>query len=199
MLQYYLITDRRAFRRPLHEVAQYAEESQVAYFQLREKDLSARELLEHAEHLRCNLVHTKFIINGHLDVAIAAGADGVHLQKDSIPIQVVRKKFPDLIIGYSAHSEDDLRYAEMHGASYAFLSPLFPPRSKQSNLKPIGIPKFQEWIAGCNIPVFALGGIDETNLREIEQINCAGVAAISLFVNRIWPQSVDNGILKRND
>ena len=56
MLQYHLITDRRAFRRPLHEVAQYAEESKVEYFQLREKDLTTRELLEHAEHLRCNLI-----------------------------------------------------------------------------------------------------------------------------------------------
>jgi thiamine-phosphate pyrophosphorylase len=183
-----LITDRNAFHRPLHEVAEFAEEAKIDYFQLREKNLTSRELLDHAKHLGSILVHTKLIINGHLDVAIASGADGVHLQKNSVPIEVVRRRFPDLIVGYSAHSPEELQEARLQGASYAFLSPLFAPRSKQSDLKPIGIPQFKEWITRCNIPVFALGGINETNLREVEQTGCAGVAAISLFVNRIWPQ-----------
>ena len=179
---YCLITDRRQYRQPLHEVAELAEEAGVDYFQLREKDLQPSELLQIARHLRPFLSRTRLIVNGHLDVAIAAGADGVHLQKENLPVSAVRKKFPGLLIGYSAHSREELWTAEQSGASYVFLSPVFPPRSKDSAVPPLGCKTVASWIDGVKIPVLGLGGIHRSNMEDLRKTGCSGAAGISLFI-----------------
>jgi len=180
--RYCLITDRKVYRQPLHEVAGLAEEAGVDYFQLREKDLHSADLLEIARHLRPLLVRTRFIINGHLDVALASGADGVHLQRENIPVSVVRRNYPALIIGYSAHSSEELEMSEESGADYAFVSPIFQTRSKTSLLPPLGIDQLARWTAGRKIPVFGLGGVTGLNLEDLQRSGCAGAAGISLFV-----------------
>ena len=182
--QYCLITHHDCYRQTLHEVAELAEEAGVDYFQLREKDLEPGELLQLARHLRAMLSRTKFIVNGHLDVAIAADADGVHLQKDNVPISAVRKRFPHLLIGYSAHSAEELKAAEDAGADYAFLSPVFAGGSKTSPLPPLGIARFMEWTCERKIPVFALGGITHEAVPQLAASGCAGIAGISFFVEK---------------
>jgi thiamine-phosphate pyrophosphorylase len=180
---YCLITDRAQYRQPLHEVAELAEEAGIDYFQLRQKDLQPAELLQLARHVRPRLTRTRLIVNGQLDVAIAADADGVHLQKANIPVSAVRERFPDLIIGYSAHSREELREAEKSGATYIFLSPVFQTRSKESFLPPLGLETFCAWIQDIRTPVFALGGIDGSNVRDLFQAGCAGAAGISFFLD----------------
>ncbi len=181
-LEYYLVTDRHLYHEPLHSVARKADESGVAYFQLREKDLGPRELLVLARHLRPMLIHTQFIINGLLDVALRSEADGIHLQRGNLQVAEVRRRYPGMIIGYSAHSRDDIVKAEEQGASYVLLSPIFRPRSKPSDLPPIGLDGFRSCVEGIRIPVFALGGIEKHHLKQLQSCGCAGVAAISLFV-----------------
>jgi thiamine-phosphate pyrophosphorylase len=138
--------------------------------------------LELAQHIRPALDRTKFIVNGHLDVAIAAGADGVHLQRGNLPVGVVRDAFPGLLIGYSAHSIDEIMDAEKQGADYVLASPVFQPLSKESALTPIGQQTLQLWVRNSKIPVFGLGGITENNLKMISDAGCAGAAGISLFI-----------------
>jgi thiamine-phosphate pyrophosphorylase len=179
---YHLITDHKQYKQPLHEAARLAEMHHVTHFQLREKEMAKAELLELARHIRPALEHTRFIVNGHLDVALASEADGVHLQAGNIPISVVRQKYPDLLIGYSAHTREEILQAEASGADYVLLGPVYAPLSKSGNISPLGLETFCEWIAGTKIPVFALGGLDASNLRTIEFSGCCGAAGISLFI-----------------
>jgi thiamine-phosphate pyrophosphorylase len=181
-IQYHLITDHHQYRQPIHEIAQQAELNGIRYFQLREKQIAKRELLDIANHIRPELDQTKFIVNGHLDVALASEADGVHLQAGNIPVQEVRKNFPHLLIGYSAHSREEIIEAEAGGADYVFISPIFPPISKKGNLPALGIDKVKEWSSLVHIPVFALGGITAANLSELAKADCHCVAGISLFL-----------------
>lgn len=167
---------------PFHEIAQHAEEVGIDYFLLRQKEMGPRELLEVARHLRPMFSETHFIVHGQLDVALATEADGIHLQKGNIPVKSVRAKYPDLLIGYSAHTPEELEMAEKEGASYAFISPVFPLRSKESDLIPIGLKTLSGWIQKRKIPIFALGGITRENVRSLMETGCAGVAGISLFV-----------------
>jgi len=180
--QFHLVTDRKQQRQPFHEIAQLAEEAGIDYFQLREKDLQPSELLKIARHIRPFLVRTKLIINGSFDVALAAEADGVHLQKENLPLSEVRKKYPPFIIGYSAHSLEEIQQAEGDGATYVFASPVFTPISKVSSLSPIGCEQLRNWIADCKTPVIALGGITSSRLKEVEQAGANGAAGISLFL-----------------
>jgi thiamine-phosphate pyrophosphorylase len=179
---YALITDRRLYRQSLVEAAREAEAARIHYFQLREKDLSSVEFLSLAKEIRSVLRRTRLIVNGRLDVAISSGADGVHLQSNNIPVAAVRAKFPELLIGYSAHSPEELAEAERGGADYAFLSPVFQPVSKNVRSSPLGLAKFSEWISGIGMPVFALGGVTAETLPELRASGCAGAAGISLFV-----------------
>lgn len=181
-IQYHLITDHHQYRQPIHEIAQQAELNGIRYFQLREKQIAKRELLDIANHIRPELDQTKFIVNSHLDVALACQADGVHLQAGNISVKEVRKNFPRLLIGYSAHSREEVLAAESEGADYVFISPIFPPISKQGDLPALGIEKLKEWSSLVRIPVFALGGITATNLSEVANAGCHCVAGISLFI-----------------
>ena len=182
--QYCLITDRVLYDQPLREVAMEAEKAGVDYFLLREKDLSPRELLSLAQDLRPLLHRTRMMIHARLDVALACKADGVHLQKDNIPVAAVRSKYRNLTIGYSAHSFEEMKMVEEEGADYVFISPIFQPLSKQSNLPPHGLATLTGWTTRMSIPVFALGGVSHQNVSELEKAGCSGAAGISLFVQK---------------
>jgi thiamine-phosphate pyrophosphorylase len=160
-----------------------ADESGLNYFMLREKELTDAALLEVAQHLRPNIISAKFIVNGSLAVATAVSADGIHLQNGNIPIHKVREKYANLLIGYSAHSLEEMQAAAAEGADYLTISPVFSPRSKQSSLNPIGVEVLSSWRGQVKIPVFALGGITVENLAELLKAGCAGAAGISLFVD----------------
>ena len=181
--QYCMITDRKQCRQSLHELAEQAEAAGVDYFQLRDKELEPAELLEVARHLRPLLSRTRFIVSGRLEVALASGADGVHLQKDNIPVWAVRKKCPKLLIGFSAHTREEFRLAEENGADYAFVSPVFRTKSKSMDTAPLGCETLASWISGSRIPVFGLGGVGAANVAELQKSGCAGAAGISLFLN----------------
>lgn len=171
------------YKQPLHEVARLADECGLDYFMLREKELAEEDLLELAQHLRPNLLSAKFIINGSLAVALAVSADGVHLQRENIPVRKVRENYSHLMIGYSAHSLQEMQTAAAEGADYVTISPVFAPRSKATDLKPIGLELLSVWTSQVKIPVFALGGIVAERLQDLRSAGCAGAAGISLFVD----------------
>ena len=180
--QYHMISDRHLFKSSLVEVAAKAEKEGVDYFQLREKDLTPRELLRMAQEIRPLLRRTLLIVNGSLDVALASNADGVHLQQDNIPVAVARAGHEKLMIGFSAHSFAEMKEAEGQGADYVFISPVFQPLSKVSVAVPHGVEAVADWTKSVKIPVFALGGISRENVIRLKQSGCCGVAGVSLFL-----------------
>jgi len=164
----------------------------VDWVQLREKDLSARELLAVArESVRAaseaSARRVPVIVNDRLDIALAAGAAGVHLGGESLPApDVVRwcrggNAPADFLIGVSCHSLEQAREAGSAGVNYVFLGPIFDTPSKRAFGPPQGISKLAEACRAVRIPVIAIGGINATNAVECLRAGAAGIAAIRLF------------------
>ncbi len=154
------------------------------WIQIREKDLSARalfHLLEQAMALP-NPTGVKFLVNTRADVAIAAGAAGLHLPDHSPDPRCWRRiARPGFLIGVSCHDVEAVRAAAGEGADYVFFGPIFAPRSKTSALPERGLRALQEAARAVKIPVLALGGITEENASACSEAGAAGIAAISLF------------------
>jgi thiamine-phosphate pyrophosphorylase len=156
----------------------------IEWIQIREKDLSARDLFEITQQvLRLpNLQGSKVLVNTRVDVALAAGAGGAHLRAGSPAPRVWRPLTPPgFLIGVSCHTLDEVRAAEEQGADYAVFGPVFAPRSKATALAPRGIEGLAQAARGVRIPVLALGGITLANAETCVQAGAAGIAAISLF------------------
>lgn len=171
----------------------------VKWIQVREKDLGARELRDlvrsalalpspHGSQTKCaqdstnGLCAGKIIVNGRMDVALAAGAAGVHLPAGSIGVDRWRAIAPQgFLIGVSCHTLDEVREAESTGADYVLFGPVFAPLSKTSDLSPRGIEGLREAVRAVRIPVLALGGITKENTQMCVDAGAAGVAGISMF------------------
>lgn len=189
----YLITDRQQFapqpHRQLDAIAQAAQAAppQKLLIQIREKDLSARQL---TEFVRAALAVAKphgarVLVNDRLDVALAAGADGVHLRTNSLPTEIVRRLIhrTEFLVGVSTHSCAEAQAAESSGADFIVCGPVFPTISKASYGAPLSLDQFAEICHRVKLPVLALGGITMTNYAEPLARGAAGIAAISLFKN----------------
>jgi len=203
MLLYY-ITDRKGFAgtdaeqriKLLRKIGEAARAG-VDYVQLREKDLHAHDLeqlaCEALRAVRTNSRITKLLINSRAHVALACGADGVHLPSGEPAAREIRRLWNrccdrEPLIGVSAHSAADLREAENQGASFAVLAPIF--EKVQTNTKGIGLDvlrdacsRLQREAAASSrpIPVLALGGVNLANARACLEAGAAGVAGIRLF------------------
>lgn len=182
----YLITDRhQTAGRDLPAVVEEALAGGVRAVQLREKDLSPRELLELALTMRelTGRYGAKLIINDRADIALAAGADGVHLGEASIPAAAVRRILgPNRLIGVSCHGREGALAAEKSGADFITFGPVYPTPSKALYGPPVGVEQLAETAALLDIPVFALGGIRRENTPEALAAGAAGVALISAVV-----------------
>jgi thiamine-phosphate pyrophosphorylase len=151
----------------------------VNLIQIREKFLPARlvlDLVGNAVRI-LHSTHALVLVNDRPDIAIAAGADGVHLPESSLPPAVVRRMFAaDLLIGVSTHSLEQAMHAADSGADYIFYGPVFETPGKG---QPRGIESLR---AVCDslgsFPVIALGGIDQDNATTVVSAGAAGIAAI---------------------
>lgn len=160
-------------------------EGGISHIQIREKNLPAKllfELTSEAVSLKSNFP-VKILVNDRADVALAAGADGVHLTSNSINAGVIRKFFPrDFTIGVSTHSIEEINNAKADGASFVVFGPVFEPISKSHSGKPIGIHGLWKAIEVTpNFPVIALGGINLHNFSDTLNAGAAGIAGIGMF------------------
>jgi thiamine-phosphate pyrophosphorylase len=156
----------------------------VTWIQLREKDLSERELLQLllAASKLPNPRGTKWIVNTRVDVALAASADGVHFPASSPdPSPWLPLLPPGFLVGASCHTLEELARAERMGATYATFAPVFSPLSKVSEHPPHGIEALRAATRATRLPVIALGGITRVNTQACMDAGAAGVAAISLY------------------
>ncbi|MBS1242601.1 MAG: tenI [Nitrospirae bacterium] len=161
----YLITDRKIAVKPLTEAVRLALQGGVKAVQLREKDLPVRELLALAQELRAitREFGAKLFINDRVDVAVAAGADGVHLGHQSMPPEAVRKAAgKGLLIGVSTHNPEEARAAEAGGADFITFGPIFQTPSKSEYGVPVGIDAIKAIKNEVKIPIFALGWLPLT-------------------------------------
>lgn len=150
----------------------------VDWVQIREKDLSARELFE----LVRTLTGAKILVNSRVDVALAAGAAGVHLPSHSPAPRLWRAITPPgFLIGVSCHSVEEVRMAEEQDADYALFGPVFPPLSKSSDLLARGLEALARASSAVRIPVLALGGVTPENAASCAAAGAAGIAGISIF------------------
>jgi len=149
--------------------------------QLRMKDLGGGVLLSMAEKIG-KTMHAKgglLFVNDRADVAMASGADGVHLGGTSFEATAVRKIFPEALVGVSTHSVEEAKKAEADGADFIVSGPVFETRSKPGLEDVMGVSVFSTVCKSVKIPVFALGGIDEKNAGIVMKAGAAGVACIS--------------------
>jgi thiamine-phosphate pyrophosphorylase len=160
----------------------------VDWVQIRERDMPARELLALTKAaIGVGEGEARILVNDRLDVALAAGAAGVHLGGASVPArEVVRWRREgnapaEFLIGVSCHSMEDAREAEDAGASYVFFGPVFETPSKKSYGPPQGIARLAEICSAVRIPVVAIGGGNEENATECLRAGAAGMAAIRMF------------------
>ena len=182
------ITDRhRSEGRPNLEVVRKALEGGCRWVMYREPDLDDKEFYDECLKIRemCDDVGAGLLVYDRLDIAALIRADGVHLDKVSLPLRVVKEYMgEDFLVGYSAHSVQDAVTAQWEGADYITFSPLFKLEHKESPHKPHGVKGAKEVLGKVEIPVFLLGGIRQLDIRDlmtsIRPLRIAGVSIISM-------------------
>ena len=193
----YLITDG-TLAPDIEDAVEKALDGGVRAVQLREKAMPVRDLLELAFRLRVltKSRSARLFINDRVDVALACGADGVHLGGQSIPPEAVRRiqavgeiqgvrkirgsgKRKRLMVGVSAHSVEQAAAAQRGGADFVTFGPVFETPSKKAYGAPLGLQKLREAASVLDIPVFAIGGIKSGNIKSVTEAGAYGAALIS--------------------
>ena len=181
-LRVYLITDlKRIGKDRFLSAVEEALQGGVRALQIREKDLNPNDLLALAREVKplVQRYHAKLFINDRADIAVMAGADGVHLTETSIQAREVKNSFPDLIVGVSTHSIEGARRAETQGADFITFSPIYETPSKANYGPPQGLDLLRQATQAVRLPVLALGGITLHRVPECLEQGAFGVAVIS--------------------
>jgi len=149
--------------------------------QLREKEYSTRTLYRTAEQFRTETAKAGvlLIVNDRIDVALAVGADGVHLGQDDLPIAAARRLAPRLLIGASTHSREEALQAEQEGADYVNIGPIFPTKTKEGIANFLGPEAIRSIRSAITVPFTVMGGITASNLDLVLQQGARRVAMIT--------------------
>ena len=181
-LQLYAITDSHWLNgRTLYSVVKESLEGGVTFLQLREKELDEEHFLEEARELQklCREYQVPFVINDNVDIAAAINADGVHVGQSDMEAGDVRAKLgPDKIIGVTAKTVEQAVLAQERGADYLGVGAVFHTDSK-ADAKEISFDTLKDICRAVSIPVIAIGGITEENVRELAGSGICGIAVIS--------------------
>jgi thiamine-phosphate pyrophosphorylase len=185
-LRLYLVTDRSlSMGRSEEEVVRAAAAGGITAVQLRGKDMTSRELWKAGVTLRrlASREGLLFIVNDRLDVAMAVGADGVHLGQEDLPVAEARRLAPHLIIGATAGNEDEAREAEVAGADYLGTVAVFPTATKTYPEPPLGLGGLGRLCRATRLPVAAMGGVKAENARAVLDAGATGIAVVSAIVS----------------
>lgn len=179
----YLVTDRDLSRgRPLEEVILAAVRGGVTMVQLREKHATTRFFVEEAQRIKELLAPYKvpLIINDRVDVALAVGADGVHIGQDDMPYPLVRRLLGErAIIGLSVETMEQVQEAEQYDVSYISVSPVFETPTKTDTKGAWGIEGLKQVREATKHRVVAIGGLNATNVQQVVRAGAEGIAVVS--------------------
>jgi thiamine-phosphate pyrophosphorylase len=195
----YLVTDREILGdRDLCKCIEEALLGGVTLVQLREKDISTLEFYNIA--LRVKEVTSKYniplIINDRMDIALACDADGLHVGQNDLPLNVARKILGEnKIIGVSAATVEKAKEAEINGADYIGVGAIFPTGSKDDAIT-IGVERLQKIREAVDIPIVAIGGINQENCREVISKGADGIAVISAILGKENIKKVSEELLR---
>lgn len=183
---YGLTDEPHALGRSNPETAALLIDAGVKIIQYREKDRTLREQVEECREIRrmTRQADVTFIVNDHVDLALAVAADGVHVGQDDLPPAIVRKLAGDrLIIGLSTHSPQQAVAAEQSGAvDYIGVGPLFPTQTKRNVCAPVGL-EYLDYVAGnIELPFVAIGGIKSNNMAEVRRHGARLIAVVTGIV-----------------
>lgn len=181
--EYYFITDSGlSLFGTRHDVEQ-AVAAGVGVVQYRHKTAGSRWMFNEAMELRRICHDTLFLINDRADIALAVGADGVHLGQSDLPYAAARKMLgKQRIIGMTVHSLEEARSAQAMGADYIGVAPIFSTSTKSDAGQPVGIDGLKEIRAKISIPIVAIGGIDLSNAIEVVAAGADALCAISAVI-----------------
>jgi thiamine-phosphate pyrophosphorylase len=173
------ISDRGTLQPPMADWFHALAAAGIGALQLREKDLGDRDLHELTRLARAVLPPSiRLLVNGRVDIALAAGADGVHLPADGLPVAALRARFgPGVLVGRSTHRIEEVERARDEGADYVTFGPVYASPGKG---RPAGLGELRR-AAAAGVPVYALGGVTLERFGELAGAGAAGIAAIRLF------------------
>lgn len=196
----YVVTDRSLTKgRPLDVVVEAALAGGAKAVQLREKDLSTRELYGLVERL-LPIVHEKgagLLINDRVDLTLALPIDGVHLSRTSLPPAEARALLgPSRLIGVSCHALEEAIEAEKDGADFIVFGPLFPTPSKAAYGAPVGLARLGEVRRQVRLPIFGVGGITVSNAVSVIAAGADGATAISAVMSADDPADAASALLR---
>ena len=182
----YVIADRRlAGGRSHEEIAAAAVAGGATVLQLRDKELTTRQLVDAAARMLAvtRQAGIPLVINDRADVALAVDADGVHLGPDDLSVEAARRILgPNRLVGASAGTVEEAVRAELEGADYLGAGSVYRTSSKADAGPPIGIEGLRQIVQAVRLPVVAIGGINHANAAEAIRAGAAGVAVISAVV-----------------
>ncbi len=167
----------------------------IKMLQLREKNLSDRELIEAGKTLRriTRGTSTKLVINDRPDIAVICDADYLHLGQDDMPVEEARKIVGKMKIGLSTHSIAQAKEALKQNPAYIGFGPVYPTNAKARPDPPVGTTQLKEVLAFANVPVVAIGGIFPDNIQEVLDAGAKNIAMVRHFMqSRDLDKKLDN-------
>jgi len=187
----YVIVDSASLQHRSHlEVTRLAIRGGARTIQLRDKKTNKKELASIAARMKevCAAGKVLFIINDHLDLALAVNADGVHLGQNDLPVAIARKQLPiDMIVGCSATSLDEVEKAQKDGADYIGFGAVYATSTKTDAVI-TGLKLLRQAATAVQIPIVAIGGINKDNIKDVISAGAAAAAVISAVTEADDPE-----------
>ena len=181
-MQLYAVTDRAwTGNKTLYEQIKEALENGVTCVQLREKNLDEASFIEEAKKISvlCRQYNTPFIVNDNVNVVIASNADGIHIGQEDMGLKDVREIVGEnMIIGISAHTVEEAKFAQENGADYIGIGAVFETSTK-NDVDVIPYEKVKSICDAVDIPKVAIGGINAENILKLKGSGIDGVAVVS--------------------
>jgi thiamine-phosphate pyrophosphorylase len=196
----YVIIDREALGgKDEVETCRQAIRGGANVIQLRDKQQSKPQMLNSARQIKeaCASSAIPFIMNDDLDIALASGADGLHLGQEDLPVQAARRLLPiDKLIGCSTTTEQEALQAEADGADYIAVGSIYPTKSKKSATV-VGLERLRKIRDSVSLPIVAIGGINADNARNVIDAGADAVAVISAILESDSVERATHKIAKR--
>lgn len=178
---YLVITEEFTNKRGSLRTLQEAADAGIRLVQLREKSLTDRELYFRAEEFKkiCEKYDILMMMNDHIDIALAVGADGVHLGQDDLPLEAALRLAPDLLIGRSTHSREEALAEQAAGAPVINLGPIYPTQTKSLPMSACGLELIDSTIKDLHIPFSVMGGIKARHIPELVEHGAKTIAMVT--------------------